>query len=101
VPRSFGYGSRPHHADRPLRRHGFPAAGSYTRFESRHLDVPRFPHHDSRPTRSNGEVQKSMKTSTGRMVKCCIPKFYLTNPSTESSTTSHPMYVMDGRLENK
>jgi hypothetical protein len=32
-----------------------------------------------------------VKTSSGRMVKCWISKIYLTNPSTESSTSSHPM----------
>jgi hypothetical protein len=34
------------------------------------------------------------------MVKCWIPKIYLTNPSTESWTSSHPMQVMDRGLEN-
>jgi hypothetical protein len=42
-----------------------------------------------------------VKTFSGRMVKCWIPMFYLTNPSTEPSTSSHPMQVMDGGLENK
>jgi hypothetical protein len=55
----------------------------------------------SRPTLSNGEVQKTMKTSSGRMVKCWIPKFYLTNHNTESSTSSRHVWVMDGGLENK
>jgi hypothetical protein len=41
-----------------------------------------------------------VKTSSGRMVKCWIPKIYLTNPSTEPSTFSHPMYVMDEGLED-
>jgi hypothetical protein len=41
-----------------------------------------------------------VKTSLGRIVKCWIPKIYLTNPSTESSTSSHPMQVMDGGLED-
>jgi hypothetical protein len=36
-------------------------------------------------------VQKVVKTSSGRMVKCWIPKIYLTNPSTESLTFSRPM----------
>jgi hypothetical protein len=31
-----------------------------------------------------------VKTSSGHMVKCWIPKIYLTNPSTEPSTFSHP-----------
>jgi hypothetical protein len=38
-----------------------------------------------------GEVQKNVKTSSGRMVKCWIPKIYLTNPSTKSSTSSRLM----------
>jgi hypothetical protein len=42
-----------------------------------------------------------VKTSSGHMVKCLIPKFYLTNPSTEPSTSSCPVQVMDGGLENK
>jgi hypothetical protein len=56
MPRSFGYGPRSDLGDRPLRRHGFPAGGSYTRFEPRHLDGPCFPYCGSRPARSNGEV---------------------------------------------
>jgi hypothetical protein len=52
------------------------------------LMVPAFP---SRPTRSNGEVQRIVKTSLGRMVKCWIPKIFLTNPSIEPSTFSHSM----------
>jgi hypothetical protein len=43
------------------------------------------------PLWPSGEVQRIVKTSSGRMVKCWIPKIYLTNPSTESSTFSHPM----------
>jgi hypothetical protein len=41
-----------------------------------------------------------MKTSSGHMVKCWISKIYLTNPSTESLTFSHPVYVMEGGLED-
>jgi hypothetical protein len=76
VPRRFGY---------------FPTRGFYTRFEPRHMDGPRFPCRGSCPTSSNGEVQKTVKTSLGRMVKCWIPKFYLTNLSTEPSSSSRPM----------
>jgi hypothetical protein len=32
-----------------------------------------------------------MKIFSGRVVKCWNPKFYLTHPSTEPSTPSHPM----------
>jgi hypothetical protein len=90
VTRRFGYGPSPHHGDRPPRRHDFLAVVSYIHFESRHLDGPHFPHHSLRPTHSNGEVQKIVKTSSGR-IKCWIPKFYLTNPCTEPSTSSRPM----------
>jgi hypothetical protein len=55
------------------------------------MDGPHFLHRDSRPTGSKGEVQKTVKTSSGCMVKCWIPKIYLTNPSTEPSTFSHLM----------
>jgi hypothetical protein len=91
VPRRFGYGLHSHCGDRFPRRHGFLARGSYTHFEPRHLDGPHFPHHGSCPTGSKGEVQKNVKISSGRMVKCWIPKIYLTNPSTEPSTSSRPM----------
>jgi hypothetical protein len=60
-PRRFGYDLRPHRGDHFLRRSGFPAAGSYTHFEPRHLDGPHFLHHGSRPTRPSGEVQRTMK----------------------------------------
>jgi hypothetical protein len=70
----------------------FPlGGGSFTHLESRHLDGPRFPRRGSRPTRPSGEVQRTVKTSSGRTVKCWIPKIYLTNRSTEPSTLSHPM----------
>jgi hypothetical protein len=90
-PRRFGYDPRPHRGDRLSRRPGFSTGGSFPHFESRHLDGPRFPHHGSRPTQPCGEVQRTVKTSSGRVVKCGIPKIYLTNPSTEPSTLSRPM----------
>jgi hypothetical protein len=52
----------------------FSLEGIFPHFESRHLDSLRFPHRGSRPTRPSGEVQKTVKTSSGRMVKCWIPK---------------------------
>jgi hypothetical protein len=55
------------------------------------LDGPHFPHHGSRHTQSNSELERIVKTSSGHMVKCWIAKIYLTNPSTEPSTPSHPM----------
>jgi hypothetical protein len=91
VSRHFGYGSCPHHGDRPSHRHDFPTGESYTRFESRHLDGPHFPRCGSCPIHSNDKVQKVVKTSSGRMVKCWIPKFYLTNSNTEPSTSSRPV----------
>jgi hypothetical protein len=69
-PRRFGYGPRPRHDDRFPRRPGFLIGESFTHFESRHLDGSRFPRHDSRPTRPSGEVQRTVKTSSGCMVKC-------------------------------
>jgi hypothetical protein len=90
-PRRFGYGPRSHRGDRLPRRPGFPTGGTFPHFESKHLDGPRFTHRGSRPTRPSGEVQRTVKTSSGRMVKCWIPKIYLTNSSTEPSTPSHPM----------
>jgi hypothetical protein len=64
------------------------------------MDGPRFPHRGSCPTGSKGEVQKAMKTSSGHMIKCWMTKIYLNNPSTEPSTSSRLMKVMDGGLEN-
>jgi hypothetical protein len=62
VPRRFGYGPRPHHGDHFPCRPGFPARGSYTHFESRHLDNSCFPRPGSRPTGPNGEVERTVKT---------------------------------------
>jgi hypothetical protein len=90
-PRRFGYDPRPHHGDRFPCRPGFPTGGSFPHFELRHLDGPRFPHRGSHLTRPSGVVQRTVKTSSGRMVKCWIPKIYLTNLNTEASTFSRPM----------
>jgi hypothetical protein len=90
-PRCFGYGPRPHRGDHFLRSPGFPARGAHTHFEPRHLDSPCFPHHGSRPTQPNGELQRIVKTPSSRMVKYWIHKIYLTNPSTEPSTSSRSM----------
>jgi hypothetical protein len=91
MPRRLGYDPRSHHGDRFPGRHGFSVGGSYTLFEPRHLDGAHFLDHGSHPTNSNAEVQKTMKSSSGHMVKYWIPKIYLTNPSTEPSTSSCPM----------
>jgi hypothetical protein len=90
-PRRFGYGPHPHRGARFPRRPGFPAGVSFPHFESRHLNGPCFPRRGSRPNRPSGELQRTVKTSSVRMVKCWIPKIYLTNPSTEPSTFSRPM----------
>jgi hypothetical protein len=90
-PRCFGYDPRPHHGDRFPRRPGFPTEGSFPHLEPRHLDGPHFPRRGSCPTQPSDEVQRTVKTSSGRMVKCWISKIYLTHPSTEPSTPSHPM----------
>jgi hypothetical protein len=90
-PRRFGYSPRPHHGDRFSRGPSFSAGGSFAHFELRHLDGPCFPRRGSRPTRPSGEVQRTVKTSSGHMVKCWIPKIYLTNPSTEPLTFSRPV----------
>jgi hypothetical protein len=55
-PICFGYGPHPRRGNRFPRRPGFSTGGSFTHFESRHLDDPRFPRHGSRPTRPSGEV---------------------------------------------
>jgi hypothetical protein len=91
VPRCFGYGSRPHHGDHFPHRPSFPVGGYCTHPEPRHLDGPCFPCCGSRPTQPNGEVQRTVKISSGHMVKCWIPNMYLTNLSTEPSSSSHPM----------
>jgi hypothetical protein len=91
VPGHFGVNPHSHRGVRRPCRHGFPARGVYSHFESSRFDGPRFPHRGSHPTRSNGEVQRVGKTSSGHMVKCWIPKIFLTNPNTEPSTFSHSM----------
>jgi hypothetical protein len=68
-----------------------PARGVYSHLELSCFDGSRFPHRGSRTTLSNGEVQKTVKTFSDRMVKCWIPKIFITNPSTESSSFSHSM----------
>jgi hypothetical protein len=89
--RRFGYGPCPHRGDCFPCGSGFPTEGSFPHLEPRHLDSLRFPHRGSRPTRPSGEVQRIVKTSSGRMVKCWILKIYLTNPSIKSSTFSRPV----------
>jgi hypothetical protein len=90
-PRRFGYGPRPRCGDRFPCMPGFSAGGPFPHFEPRHLDGPRFPCCGSCPTRPSGEVKRTVKTSSGRMIKCWIHKIYLTYPSTEPSTFSCPV----------
>jgi hypothetical protein len=89
--RRFGYSPHPHHVDCFPRRPDFPAGGSYTHFEPRHMDGSHFSCRGSRPTQSSGEVQRTVKTPSGCMVKWWISKIYLTNPSTEPSIFSRPL----------
>jgi hypothetical protein len=70
VPRCFGYGLCPHRGDRFLHRPSFPAGGSDTHFEPRHLDGPHFPRRGSCSIGPNGEVQRIVKTSSGCMDEC-------------------------------
>jgi hypothetical protein len=70
VPRRFGYDPRPHCGNCFPRRLGFPAGGSHTHFEHRHLDGPHFPYRGSCSTGSNDEVQRTVKTSSSHIVKC-------------------------------
>jgi hypothetical protein len=67
VSKRFGYSPRPHCSDRFPHRSDFPTGGSHTHFKPRHLDGPHFSHPGSRPTRPNGEVQRTMKTSSDRV----------------------------------
>jgi hypothetical protein len=78
VPRHFGYGPHLRRGDHFPCSPIFHAGGSYTHFEPRHLDGPRFPRHGSCPIGPSGEVQM---TVNGSMVKCWISKIYLTNPA--------------------
>jgi hypothetical protein len=48
----------------------FSTRGSHTHFEPRHLDGSHFPCHGSCPTQPNCEVQRTVKSSSGLMVKC-------------------------------
>jgi hypothetical protein len=70
VPRCFGYGPRPCHGDHFPCRPDFPTGGAHTHFELRHLDGPHFSRRGLRPTQLNGELQRIVKTPSGRMVKC-------------------------------
>jgi hypothetical protein len=68
LPRRVGVDPHSHHDVRPLHRHGFSARGAYSHFEPSRFDGLRFPHYGSHPTRSNGEVQRIVKISSGHMV---------------------------------
>jgi hypothetical protein len=70
VPRHFDYDPHPHRGEHFSHRSSFPAGGSRTHLEPRHFDSPRFLRHGSRLTRVNSEVQRTIKTSSDRMVKC-------------------------------
>jgi hypothetical protein len=87
----FGVDPRSHHGVCPVHKHGFPARGIYSHFEPSRFDSPCFFCCGSRLTRSNDEVQRIVKASSGHMIKCWIPKIFLTNPSTEPLAFSHSM----------
>jgi hypothetical protein len=89
VPGRFRVDPHSHCGVHPTRRHGFPVRGVYSHFESSRFDGPPFPYRGSHPTHLDGEVQRIVKTSSGRMVKCWIPTIFLTNPSTRLLTFSH------------
>jgi hypothetical protein len=91
VPGRFGVDPRSHRGFCSSHRHGFPGRGVYSHLEPSRFDGPRLPHRGSCPTCSNGEVQRTVKTSLSRMVKCWIPNIFVTTPSTKSSTFSHSM----------
>jgi hypothetical protein len=80
-PRCFGYGPCPHHGDHFPHWPGFTTGGSFTHFELRHFNGPRFSHRGSCPTRPSGKVQRTVKTSSGRMVKCWILRFISLTPA--------------------
>jgi hypothetical protein len=69
-PRHFGYSPHPHCGDCFLCRPGFPTGASHTHSEPRPLDGPHFPCRGSCPTGSSGEMLRTVKISSGRMVKC-------------------------------
>jgi hypothetical protein len=70
VPRRFDVNPCSHRGVHTPRRHGFPARGVYSHFELSRFDGLRFLRCGSHLTRSNSEVQRIVKTSSGRMVKC-------------------------------
>jgi hypothetical protein len=87
----FGVDPHSHHGVHLMRRYGFPARSVYSHFEQSRFDGSHFSNRGSCLTHSNGDVQRTVKTSSCHMVKCWIRKIFLTNPSTESSTFSCSM----------
>jgi hypothetical protein len=69
-PRCFEYDPCPHRGDRFPHSPSFSTGGSFPHFESRHLDGPHFPHRGSCPIWPSGEMQRTVKTSSARIVKC-------------------------------
>jgi hypothetical protein len=91
MPRHFSLNPHSHCGSHPPCRHGFSARGAYYHFEMSRFNGPRFSHHGSHPTHSNDEVHRTVMPSLGCMVKCWIPKIFLTNPKTETSIFSNSM----------
>jgi hypothetical protein len=79
--RRFGYGPRPYRGYRFSRRPNFPVGESRTHFEPRHLDDTHFSRRGSRPTRPNGEVQRTMKTSQVAWLSVGFVRFISLTPA--------------------
>jgi hypothetical protein len=69
----------------------FPLEGPFPTLSRDTWTVHAFPVVVHVPLGQVREVERTVKTSSGRMVKCWIAKIYLTNPSTEPSTISRHM----------
>jgi hypothetical protein len=80
-PRCFSCGPHHHRGDRFPHRPSFSTGVSYTQFEPRHLDGPRFCCRGSRPTRSNGEVQRTVKTFLVAWLSARFLRFMSLTPS--------------------
>lgn len=80
-----------HCGECPLCGYGFHLNGFYprnARIELRRFDGSRFPHRGTHPMCPNGDVQRTVFTFAGCMVKYSIPKSFLSNPNTKPSIFS-------------
>ena len=86
VSQCFSFDPRSlHHGDQYMCRHRYPSDGFYSHHEPRCFDRPCLPHCGSCSPRSSDDVHVATLTSSCCMVKCWIPKVYLTNPTTKPS----------------